>query len=471
MDENPMLRSKVYSLLIILSVGGTSPAADSINYDQHIKPIFRQYCLKCHGDDTQEADLNLQNYAAAMKGGSGGKAFVPGRASASLLYEAITAENADARMPLNAPPLPKEQIELLRKWIQEGLRKSADSEALTTSRDLSFQPSDSAGMKPVGPPAMPQTLPKIVLPETLRPLPILAMDTSPWAPLLAVAGYEHVRLINTETKEQIGALPFPEGIPHVIRFSRDGKVLMVAGGKPVQSGKVVLYDVSSGRRLVELGDEIDTVLAADLSPDQTLVALGGSGKKVKVYSTIDGELKYQLTKHTDWITAIDFSPDGSRLATADRAGNLHLWEAKTGGITLTLAEHKAAIHSLNWRSDSRLLATVGEDGLLVWWDTKDGWPAISKANAHPPQRSAGVYGKLRNGVLSASFGPNGNLLTSGRDQVLRYWNPEGELIKTISLVSALPLVARISFDGKRLVCGDAAGEIHFWPALDSSTKK
>jgi mono/diheme cytochrome c family protein len=459
-----MLKSLMPAVIVAGLSASTAAAADPVNYDEHIKPILRRHCLACHGDDKQEADLNLQSFAAAMKGGSGGKAFVPGRASASLLYQAVTADDADARMPLGGPPLPKEQIELIRKWIQEGLRESADSEGMAPSRDLSFLPSKNAGGKPDGPPPMPTSLPEVELPQAARPLPVLAMDVSPWAPLLAVSGQEHVRLIHTETQKELGVLPFPEGVPHVIRFSRDGKVLLVAGGKPVQSGKVVLYDVESGKRLAELGDEIDAVLAADLSPDQTLVALGGSGRTVKVYSTSDGELKYKLTKHTDWITAVGFSPDGSKLASADRAGGLHLWEAKSGGIVLTLAEHKAAIHSLHWRSDSRLLASSGEDGLLVWWDTADGWPAISKTNAHPPKRAAGTYGQLRNGILSASFGPGGNLLTAGRDRVLRYWSVDGETTKSFGAGDALPLTARISSDGKRLIWGDAAGKIHFLPA-------
>ena len=69
------------------------------------------------------------------------------------------------------------------------------------------------------------------------------------------------------------------------------------------------------------------VLAADISADGKLVALGGPGKIVKVFSVADGKQLYEIKKHTDWITALEFSPDGTRLATGDRAGGIHLWEA------------------------------------------------------------------------------------------------------------------------------------------------
>lgn len=294
--------------LIVLASTAFADDKSPVNFNDHIQPIFRQHCAKCHGDDQQKAGLNLQNFESALKGGSGGKAVVAGRASASLLYQAITNEDAEARMPSNQPPLSEAQVKLILAWITDGLRESAASKSLVTNRDLSFKPTASAMTKPDGPPPMPEKLPAVTLPELKHKLPIIALDASPWAPLVAVAGHEHVRLLDIQTQKELGVLPFPEGVPHVIRFSRDGAVLLVAGGKPVQSGKAVLFDVRSGKRLAEIGDELDAVLAADLSPDQQLVAIGGSGKVVKVYGTSDGLLKYKLTRHTDWITAIGFSP-------------------------------------------------------------------------------------------------------------------------------------------------------------------
>jgi len=237
---------------------------------------------------------------------------------------------------------------------------------------------------------------------------------------------------------------------------------MVAGGRPVESGKVVLFDIRTGKRLAEIGDEIDAILAADLSPDQLSVAIGGSGKVVKVYSTSDGSLRHRLTKHTDWVTAIAYSPDGTRLATADRAGAIHLWDTQTGGILLNLAEHKAAVRAMDWRGDSRLLASAGEDGHLIWWDTGDGFPAVNLPNAHPPKRPPGTFGTIPSGILAARFDSQGNLITSGRDRFVRYWNPEGKSLKSFHNETAIPLSNAISHDGQTLVSGDASGGIRFW---------
>jgi len=448
---------------ILLCAAVASAAEPVITYDEHVRPIFREHCMKCHGEDEQKADLNLSTHATALKGGSGGKAVVAGRASTSLLFKAITNEDDADRMPPKKARLPAAQIELIRQWIQGGLLESAGSKSLVTARDTNFTPASVIATD--GPAPMPGRLPEFTPPTTKRPLPVIAMAASPRAPLIAVAGHEHIRLLDANTQRQIGILAYPEGQPNVIRFSHDGRVLMVAGGKPVQSGSVVLFDVMSGKRLATIGDETDAVQAADLSPDQQLVALGGSGKVVKVYGTADGKLRHKLAKHTDWITAITFSPDGKSLASADRAGGIHLWDPASGGILLTLAEHKAAVRALAWRSDSRLLASGGEDGQLIWWDAKDGWPTITNTNAHPPARPAGYYGKLPNGVLALTFGPQGELLSAGRDKQVRLWSAEGREMKAFATDAALPLQTGITHDGKILFAGDASGAVRHWSSV------
>jgi hypothetical protein len=436
--------------------------ASIITYDDHIKPILRQHCLKCHGEEKQEADVNLQDFAALLRGGGSGKIVEAGRSSQSTLLTVLTTPDEGARMPPSSDPLPTEKIDLIRNWIDKGLRESSESESMVQLRNLSFRPTKGTGTQPDGPPAMPQSWAPVEPRRTNLPLPVLAMDSSPWAPLLAVADREQIRVIHTETQHELGRLAYPEGTPHAIRFSRSGDLLMVAGGRPVESGKVVLFDIRTGKRLAEIGDEIDAILAADLSPDQLSVAIGGSGKVVKVYSTSDGSLRYRLTKHTDWITAIAYSPDGTRLATADRAGMIHLWDTQTGGILLNLAEHKSAVRAIDWRGDSRLLASAGEDGHLIWWDTGDGFPAVNLPNAHPPKRLPGTFGAIPNGILAARFDSAGNLITSGRDRFVRYWSLEGKPLRSFHNEAAIPLSNAISHDGQSLISGDAAGALRFW---------
>ena len=84
-----------------------------ITYVDHVRPILQQYCLKCHGNDEQNADLNLQSYATLMAGGSAGAVVKAGQPGASILFQAITNNDEAARMPPKSPPLPSEKIAII----------------------------------------------------------------------------------------------------------------------------------------------------------------------------------------------------------------------------------------------------------------------------------------------------------------------------------------------------------------------
>lgn len=102
-----------------------------------------------------------------------------------------------------------------------------------------------------------------------------SIATSPWSPLAAVCGQKQVLLYRTDSLQPAGVLPFPEGKPQVLKFSRNGSLLLAGGGRGGAAGKVVVWNVQSGRRLMEIGNELDAVLAADISADHRFIALGG----------------------------------------------------------------------------------------------------------------------------------------------------------------------------------------------------
>ena len=197
-----------------------------------------------------------------------------------------------------------------------------------------------------GVPAVPENWSLVKGVKTHRAHPITAMATSAWAPVVAVAGHERIVVYHTDTLEQLGVLAFPERIPNVLKFSRNGELLLAAGGRGAHSGKVVVFDVKTGTRKIVVGDEFDAVLAADISADHQYVALGGSSKFVKIYATKDGELLHKIKKHTDWVTTMEFSPDGSMLASGDRSGGLHVWTPSSGSILFTLDAHKEQVTDL-----------------------------------------------------------------------------------------------------------------------------
>jgi len=113
------LRASVGTIVALAFVATAS--ADPVDYARDIQPLFAKHCYECHGPVKQEAGLRLDRKAAAFKGGDLGNAIVSGRSSESLLVQALLgASESVSRMPADREPLAPEQIELVKRWVDEG---------------------------------------------------------------------------------------------------------------------------------------------------------------------------------------------------------------------------------------------------------------------------------------------------------------------------------------------------------------
>jgi mono/diheme cytochrome c family protein len=124
-------------------------ANQAIDFARDIQPIFEAACYKCHGPKSARGQLRLDDRKSALKGGISGAAIIPGDTGKSLLLRRILGEGGEARMPMGGAPLNAAQIELIRKWIDQGaVWPGGEAE-----RDISKH---WAYIKPVRPP-LPQT--------------------------------------------------------------------------------------------------------------------------------------------------------------------------------------------------------------------------------------------------------------------------------------------------------------------------
>jgi len=92
-----------------------------VDFSRDIRPIFNQSCVSCHGGVRQKNGVSfIYREEALGKGQSGHPTIVPGHPERSELIARLTSADPEARMPYHAPPLPLQQIALLRQWIKEG---------------------------------------------------------------------------------------------------------------------------------------------------------------------------------------------------------------------------------------------------------------------------------------------------------------------------------------------------------------
>lgn len=448
-DFKRLLVAAVLALSAVLR----AHAQDKVTYQDQVLPLIQNHCARCHDPDKKKGDLDLTSYNGALKGGGSGQVLLSGNLENSKLWKAVTHAE-EPTMPPNKPKLSDKELEVFRKWIVGGLLETSGSKAIAANRSaVDFTVSASTIGKPEGPPPMPKDLPLEPVVHTERLGPLTGLANSPWAPLIAVAGQKQVLLYHSDNLELLGILPFAEGFPVDLKFSRNGKLLVAGGGHGAKSGRVIVWDIITGERLATLGDEYDTVLAADVSPDQSKIALGGPGRLVKIYSTRTGELQHKIKKHTDWVTALAFSPNGEWLASADRNGGISIWDPDNGQEVFTLPGHKSSVSGVSWRDDSKILASCSEDGTVRWWEMQEGKQA-KNWNAH------------NGGSLAISFAHDGRLVTCGRDNQIIVWDPSGSKARSFDFSGELPLRVAFSHDGRRIFATDFSGRVTAWNTSD-----
>jgi WD40 repeat protein len=455
-----MMKQFLHAIGILGALGVCNDASlfaaepkQKLTYDQHVLPILREKCLSCHNPDKTKGGLDLSTYSKLMEGGGGGEIVKPGDPEGSRLYRLI-AHKEEPFMPPSSPTIAKESLDTVSAWILSGALENSGSKAvpIKPKADVSLT-SIKRGKPDVAP--MPATpLRRDPLVSTTKANAVIALAASPWAPLVAVGSQKQILLFQGDTMELIGVLPFTHGTPNVLKFSRNGSLLLAGGGRGGQSGKVVVYDVRNGETIVEVGNETDAVLAADISADQAQIALGGPSKMIRIYSTKDGSLIREIKKHTDWIYSMEFSPDAVLLATADRGGGTFVWEAATGREFYGLRGHTAAVTELSWRDDSNVLATCSEDGSIRLWEMENG-TAIKNWAAHP------------GGAQSVKFGHDNRLVSTGRDRVSKIWDQNGANQKAFPAHQDVALRAAFNHDGQKVYSGDWLGQLLVFASADA----
>lgn len=392
------------------------PEGDLLTYDDHLFPIFEEYCVTCHDAVDAEGGLDLSTHAAALQGGGSGTTLRPGNPDASRLY-LLVSHKEKPTMPPDEPRIAAEKIEAIRKWIAQGAPKDmARAKALAVERaeakakaaaEAAARAATSGEVQVV----MPDAVPPLAKAYPERPGAMRAIAASPGAPLLAVPGFGQVLLVHAEDLREIGVLPFPYGPVEVLTFAADGATLLAAGGTPGREGGAVLYDVKTGAERGRFGEQRDAVLAAGVSAHGELVAVGGTRRRVEVFRVSDGRALWQGA-HDEWVTALALSPDGELLASGDRAGKLVVREAANGREVHVLTGHEGGVSALAFRPDSGLLASAGADRTVRAHAMKDGREAWKQS----------VHGDA---VLCLAWRTDDRLLSGGADGRVLHWKVDG----------------------------------------------
>ncbi|MEM8734637.1 MAG: DUF1549 domain-containing protein, partial [Planctomycetota bacterium] len=275
-----------------------------ISFIEQIEPIFRTHCQGCHQPAKAQGEYVMTDFAHLLAAGeSGDAAVVPGDAESSYLYQQIAVVDGEAAMPKKGKPLHASEIELIRKWIEQGAPNDSPENETTYSSDSP--------------------------PSYQRPPMVTALAFSPDGRWLASSGFHEVFLIDTSTwKTEKRLVGLSERI-EAISFSPDSKRLAVTGGSPGRLGEVQLWDVATGELTLSKQITYDVLYGGRFSPDGKLVAFGATDNVVRAIDAETGVQVLQQGAHDDWIRAVAFNPSGTHLLSAGRDMTVKLTEVAT----------------------------------------------------------------------------------------------------------------------------------------------
>src|SRR4051794_996831 len=116
------LPSGALFLAVLATTSARAGEADRVDFGRDVLPILSDHCFRCHGPDAggRKADLRLDRKEQALRAED--PVIVPGHSDRSELIARITSDDPAEVMPppkANRPLSPR-QVELLRRWVDDG---------------------------------------------------------------------------------------------------------------------------------------------------------------------------------------------------------------------------------------------------------------------------------------------------------------------------------------------------------------
>ncbi len=105
----------------------TGSATAKVDFARDIEPLLERSCAGCHVGERKKGGFDIASRDTLLKGGqSGDPVLIPGNSAGSRLVRMVTDQIEDLEMPPLAkrakyPALTRDEITLLKSWIDEGV--------------------------------------------------------------------------------------------------------------------------------------------------------------------------------------------------------------------------------------------------------------------------------------------------------------------------------------------------------------
>jgi WD40 repeat protein len=282
---------------------------------------------------------------------------------------------------------------------------------------------------------------------------ISSLAFSPDGQTLASSSFDTTVSLSNLATGQVRTI---QGYTHFI-----DEVAVAAGGRLLvtSSGVPVLWDVTSGQAS-RLSGFAGSQWTADITPDGTRLATGGSDRNVNLRDGVTGQFLYALQGHGDMVRKLAFSAEGDLLASGSDDGTVIVWDVASGQPRQTWTGDGRPLFSLALSADDRWLAAgIGPD--VTVWDVDSGQVQATLE---------GYVSTAGRGYSSAAsdlaFSPDGKLLaTAGldREHSVQLWDvASGQLLDRLQGQTSGALGVALSPDGRVLATSNPFHQVVLW---------
>ena len=317
-----------------------------------------------------------------------------------------------------------------------------------------------------------------VLPQSDGAAPVTALAVSPDGKFVAVGTDRGpTRIVTPEGRDVRTVNPGPVDR---VAFDQGGKTFATGG----RDGRVLVWDLASGRQLISLdtGDapvlslaytpngrlmtsadggltqlwQLDTKQplfaepggVAATSPDGTRVAvanaIGQDRGLVSVYSDA-GERLASFQSGSNDHGALAFTPDGAKLIAVDRNGVIREHDARDGKRLATMEGHVAMVRSIAFSPDARFMYTASIDSTIRVWEMD-------------VPREMVTFAAGDGSLLAANFSPDGERVAIGGVGGWQIFDARtAEPVVGFDAGPGVVFDLQFSPDGKRLATAEDAG--------------
>jgi WD40 repeat protein len=422
---------------------------DAVVYEKEIEPIFVNKCLFCHSGPVKEGKFDMATFEALIKGGKSGPAIVAGKSAESLLVKLTARTEKKFMPPRGEDPFTPQEFALLKLWIDQGAKPPSGIRekpkptltvlppqiqpvrALAISNDKSTVAAGRANQIHIydaGSGAHIRTLtdPTVLNPDK-KPLNAAHMSIveslafSPDGKLLASGSYLEVTLWDVQTGSVKQKLTGFADRVVALAFNKDGKLLATGGGAPTEDGEVKVFDVATGKPVVELkSGHSDTVFGVCFSPDNKMLATCGADKFVKVWEIPSGKFVKSFEGHTHHVLDVGWKGDGKTLASAGADNNIKVWDFEKGEQVRTIGGHNKQVTRLMF---------IGATGQIVTCSGDQTVRIINVDNGGNVRN----FGGSTDFLYAVGVSPDGAIVAAGGEEgVVRLYNgTNAQLVKTL----------------------------------------